>query len=94
MTKKDLEDYLWGAANILGGVIDAADFKQYIFPLLFFKRISDVGMKSIKYGQELNLITSAITRINMFMHNIDEFLIVQGDSLDKPQILENDELKW
>ena len=51
-------------------------------------------MKSIKYGQELNLITSAITRINMFMHNIDEFLIVQGDSLDKPQILENDELKW
>jgi type I restriction enzyme M protein len=45
------------------------------------------------YGQELNLITSAIARINMFMHNVDEFLIVQGDTLDKPQILENDELK-
>ena len=42
MTKKELEDYLWGAANILRGMIDAADFKQYIFPLLFFKRISDV----------------------------------------------------
>ncbi len=42
MTKKQLEDYLWGAANILRGMIDAADFKQYIFPLLFFKRISDV----------------------------------------------------
>lgn len=42
MTNKDLEDYLWGAANILRGMIDAADFKQYIFPLLFFKRISDV----------------------------------------------------
>lgn len=27
------------------------------------------------------------------MHNIDEFLIVQGDTLDQPQILENDELK-
>jgi type I restriction enzyme M protein len=45
------------------------------------------------YGQELNLITSAIARINMFMHNVDEFMIVQGDTLDSPQILENDELK-
>ncbi len=267
MTQKELEDYLWGAANILRGMIDAADFKQYIFPLLFFKRVSDlwdeefeiakeesggdlkyaefaenhrfqipkgchwedvrkktvdVGAylqkalngiekanfemlhdvfgdaqwtnkrrmsdekmldliehfskmkltvaevphdimgegyeylikkfaddsghtaaefytnrtvvklmtqitdpKSIEsiydptcgsggillsaalhlkeqgkeyrtlklYGQELNLITSAIARINMFMHNVDEFLIVQGDTLDSPQILENDELK-
>lgn len=42
MTQKDLESYLMGAANILRGMIDAADFKQYIFPLLFFKRISDV----------------------------------------------------
>jgi type I restriction enzyme M protein len=42
MTQKQLEDYLWGAANILRGMIDAADFKQYIFPLLFFKRISDI----------------------------------------------------
>ena len=45
------------------------------------------------YGQELNLITSAIARINMFMHNVDEFLIVQGDTLDSPKILEDDELK-
>ena len=267
MTQKQLEDYLWGAANILRGMIDAADFKQYIFPLLFFKRISDlwdeefelakeesggdleyaefaenhrfqipknchwkdVRKKTVDvgaalqkalngiekanfemlhdvfgdaqwtnkrrmsdekmldliehfskmnlsvanvphdimgegyeylikkfaddsghtaaefytnrtvvklmtqitdpkssesiydptcgsggillsaalhlkeqgkeyrtlklYGQELNLITSAIARINMFMHNVDEFLIVQGDTLDSPQILENDELQ-
>lgn len=267
MTKKELEDYLWGAANILRGMIDAADFKQYIFPLLFFKRISDVWdeeyqaalkesnndpnyalftenyrfqipkgchwedirkktvdvgvalqtalngiekanfsmlhdvfgdaqwtnkrrmsdekmlnliehfsqmnltvsnvphdimgegyeylikkfaddsghtaaefytnrtvvklmtqitdpqsgesiydptcgsggillsstlhvkeqkkeYRTLKlYGQELNLITSAIARINMFMHNIDEFLIVQGDTLESPQILEDDKLK-
>ncbi|MGI8670277.1 MAG: type I restriction-modification system subunit M, partial [Aridibacter sp.] len=45
------------------------------------------------FGQELNLITSAIARINMFMHNVDEFLIVQGDTLESPQILEDDELK-
>jgi type I restriction enzyme M protein len=267
MTQKELEDYLWGAANILRGMIDAADFKQYIFPLLFFKRISDVWDEEFQaalnesegdldyasfaenhrfqipegchwenvrkktvdvgaalqsalsgiekanfdmlhdvfgdaqwtnkrrmsdekmldliehfsrmnltvgnvphdimgegyeylikkfaddsghtaaefytnrtvvklmtqitapqsgesiydptcgsggillssvlhvkeqgkeyrtlklYGQELNLITSAIARINMFMHNVDEFVIVQGDTLDNPQLLENDELK-
>lgn len=267
MNQKQLEDYLWGAANILRGMIDAADFKQYIFPLLFFKRISDVWdeeyqialkesdgdldfpefrenhrfqipknchwndvrkktldvglalqkaitgiekanfemlhdvfgdaqwtnkkrtsdekmldlmehfskmdlsiknvphdlmgdgyeylikkfaddsghtaaefytnrtvvklmtmitdpqpgesvydptcgsggillnsalyLKSQKkeyrtlklYGQELNLITSAIARMNMYMHNVDEFLIVQGDTLEKPSILEDDALK-
>ena len=37
-----LQSYLWEAANILRGPVDAADFKTYIFPLLFFKRISDV----------------------------------------------------
>jgi type I restriction enzyme M protein len=37
-----LESHLWEAANILRGPVDAADFKSYVFPLLFFKRISDV----------------------------------------------------
>lgn len=37
-----LENHLWEAANILRGPIDAADFKTYIFPLLFYKRICDV----------------------------------------------------
>lgn len=267
MNSKELEAYLWGAANILRGLIDAADFKQYIFPLLFFKRISDLwdeeyqqalqesgddfdyaefkenhrfqipkgchwedvrkkttnvgaalqkafkGIEKVNfemlhdvfgdaqwtnkrrmsdekmldliehfskykltvaevphdimgegyeylikkfaddsghtaaefytnrtvvklmtmitdpqsgesvydptcgsggillnsalhlkeqgkeyrtlklYGQELNLITSAIARINMFMHNVDEFQIAQGNTLDNPQFLENDELR-
>src|SRR5436305_4525707 len=38
----ELEAHLWESANILRGPVDAADFKTYIFPLLFFKRISDV----------------------------------------------------
>ena len=36
-----LESHLWETANILRGPVDAADFKTYVFPLLFFKRISD-----------------------------------------------------
>lgn len=37
-----LEDYLWGSAVLLRTNIDAGAYKQYIFPLLFFKRICDV----------------------------------------------------
>ena len=45
------------------------------------------------YGQEINLITSAIARMNMFMHGIEEFSIVRGDTLAQPAFLEHDELK-
>lgn len=38
----ELEAHLWESANILRGPIDQADFKSYVFPLLFFKRICDV----------------------------------------------------
>ncbi|MEX0751165.1 MAG: class I SAM-dependent DNA methyltransferase [Dehalococcoidia bacterium] len=41
-TIDQLESHLWESANILRGPVDAADFKTYIFPLLFFKRVSDV----------------------------------------------------
>lgn len=36
-----LETHLWDAADILRGSIDAADYKNYIFGLLFLKRIND-----------------------------------------------------
>src|SRR5512147_215617 len=42
ITQSQLESYLWGAATLLRGLIDAGDYKQFIFPLLFFKRICDV----------------------------------------------------
>ena len=42
LTLAQLESHLWESANILRGPVDAADFKTYLFPLLFFKRICDV----------------------------------------------------
>lgn len=42
LSQQELESYLWGAAVILRGLVDAGDYKQYIFPLLFYKRLSDV----------------------------------------------------
>lgn len=42
LTLSELGQYLATAADLLRGSIDQADFKAYIFPLMFFKRISDV----------------------------------------------------
>lgn len=41
-SQDELNAYLWDSAVLLRSHIDAGSYKQYIFPLLFFKRISDV----------------------------------------------------
>jgi len=41
LTQQELESRLWAAANSLRGPVDPADFKSYVFPLLFFKWVSD-----------------------------------------------------
>ena len=51
-TPKQLESHLWEAANILRGPVDAADFKSYVFPLLFFKRLSDVHDEEYQAAME------------------------------------------
>lgn len=45
VTLSELEQHLWGVANILRGSIDSGEYKSYIFGLLFFKRLSDVWQK-------------------------------------------------
>ena len=42
ITQEELNSYLWNAAVLLRTHIDAGAYKQYIFPLMFFKRLSDV----------------------------------------------------
>jgi type I restriction enzyme M protein len=41
LTVDRLERYLWSAADILRGSIDSSDYKNFIFGLLFVKRLSD-----------------------------------------------------
>lgn len=57
ISQDELESYLWGSAVLLRNHIDAGAYKQYIFPLLFFKRLNDVyeeeTEKAVKeYGSE------------------------------------------
>jgi type I restriction enzyme M protein len=41
LSQQELESRLWAAANSLRGPVDPSDFKAYIFPLLFYKRVTD-----------------------------------------------------
>jgi type I restriction enzyme M protein len=59
LTQQELESRLWDAANSLRGPVDPADFKAYIFPILFFKWISDTwdwehSRAVEEFGDDLN----------------------------------------
>ena len=44
------------------------------------------------YGQEKNITTSSIARINMFLHGVEDFEIGRGDTLRNPAFYEGDKL--
>lgn len=44
------------------------------------------------YGQENNLSTSAIARMNLFLHGASDFKIAQGDTLRTPKFIEHNQL--
>ncbi|MBT0733595.1 SAM-dependent DNA methyltransferase [Methanoculleus bourgensis] len=45
------------------------------------------------YGQEVNLITSSIARMNLLLHGIEDFEIIRGDTLANPAFVRQDRLK-
>lgn len=55
MDLKELENWLWDIASILRGPVEAYNYKDYILPLVFLKRISDVFEDEVKrVAVELN----------------------------------------
>ena len=57
LTKQELESKLWQAADILRGQIDSADYKTYIFSILFLKRLSD------RFNEEIqNAVASGVPK--------------------------------
>lgn len=60
---------------------------------LLLKAAAEAHSKKIRiYGQELNSQTWALCKMNMFLHNVDDAVIMNGDTLSNPLLLENDKL--
>lgn len=47
-TRKDIEAALWRGANTFRGAIDAANYKDYILPMLFVKYLSDTYLEKVE----------------------------------------------
>jgi type I restriction enzyme M protein len=41
------------------------------------------------YGQEVNLTTAAIARMNLFLHDIEDAKVIRGDTLRQPRFLDD-----
>lgn len=72
ITIDELESYLWGSAVLLRTNIDAGAYKQYIFPLLFFKRICDV------YDEECQNAVKQYGEEALEWDEIHKFVVPQG----------------
>lgn len=74
-------------------MIQHADQVACFFTRLLLKD-RNKEFRSLKlYGQEINIITSAIARMNMFIHDVQDFEIIQGDTLKRPAFIEGGNLK-
>jgi type I restriction enzyme M protein len=63
-TQQDIEAWLWESANILRGPVDPANLRDFVFPLLFLKRLSDTWDEEQaaaieKFGKDIDQETAA-----------------------------------
>ena len=66
LTTQELQTKLWQAADILRGQIDSADYKNYIFSVLFLKRLSD------RFDEEVDAAVAAGVPRDVALTDMDE----------------------
>lgn len=66
LTQNTLESYLWKAADILRGAVRPEKYGDYVLPLLFFKRLSDVWTE--EYEQALQKYKDQVAAKQKYIH--------------------------
>lgn len=96
-TLSQLESRLWESTNIPRRPVDAADFKSYVFPIFFFKRISDVHDEehpdTFLTIQHSDLFADTATRVRAkpkFRSPSAGLLRSEGQLLANPSLIDSD----
>ena len=76
--------------QIYDPTVGSAGFLLEAFHYLRDKESESAARTLYLYGQEIELSTYAIAKINMFLHGLDEADIRRGDTLSEPQFLNSD----
>ncbi len=85
-------------STLLAKLVEPKDGERICDPTcgsgsLLLKAAKEVGSKNVSlYGQEVNGSTWALARMNMFLHEMDNARIEWGDTLNNPQLREEDSL--
>lgn len=73
---EELKTWLWGSANIMRGTVDSSDFKNYIFGLLFLKRLSDVFDERVEAVMEEEGCNTEEAMVQIQEDNPEQFVPV------------------
>ena len=91
LTESELKSKLWGAADILRGQIDSADYKNYIFSMLFLKRLSDHFQEEIEralaVGQPRDVAESDPDEHEYFLPGNCRWAEIKKESKDLGEVL-------
>ncbi len=85
-------------STLLAKLVEPKDGERICDPTcgsgsLLLKAAKEVGSKNVSlYGQEVNGSTWALARMNMFLHEMDNARIEWGDTINNPQLREQDNL--